>query len=128
MTDRFATEAKGAAGAASPSIAASAQKLDQELEAVLRPFVDQSASVTSIVAIGCHRLWPEVAGRSGTDATIAPGEEVVVLRLVADENRRHAIAARVPIRSSGGPGAGATNTLDSLVRKARELCDDASGE
>jgi hypothetical protein len=123
MTAPLAGDCNPAAAAAAPAVDVPAQKLDPDLEAVLRPFLNQSVAVTSIVAIGCPQLWMQNGGRNEGAAPLTTCNEAVLLRLVTNADAGLAIVARIPIPPAGdGPGGCQIHTLDSLARQARGLC------
>jgi hypothetical protein len=97
----------------------SSVKLGADLEAILRPFHDQSAAVAVIVAIGCDGLWAE-RGRCRGGA-----HEAVLLRLPTSGNCSPAIVERVPIPPVNGLG-GAGHILNRLARRADELANGAT--
>jgi hypothetical protein len=115
--------------AGSPTFDTAVQYLDLDLEAILRPFRDQSVQVASIVAIGCHQIRADF-GEHGEDvARIAAGNDVILLRLVVDTDSGLTIVVRLPMSpGEAGPGGGRIHTLDSLARQARELSNGGSGE
>ncbi len=129
MTDLCAGDYDPDAAAKSRDIVTPVRRLAPDLEAVLRPFLEQSSPPTSILAIGCHWLWAEGDKRGEDVAQIAARNDAMLLRLVADKDTGLAIVARTPIPPSGdGPGGGRMHTLESLARQMREPSSDASGD
>jgi hypothetical protein len=127
MSELFAGNCNPAATATSPIIDAPAQRLPPDFAAVLRPFLNQSVPVTSIIAIGCYQLWAENGGHSEGTASVATGEEAVWLGLVADTDAGLAIVARTPIPPpKNGRSGSRTDNVDRLAQQARELCNGAS--
>ena len=129
MTDLCAGDYDPGAAAKSRDIVTPVRKLAPDLEAVLRPFLEQSSPPTSILAIGCRWLWAESDERGENVAQIAARNDAMLLRLVADKDTGLAIVARTPIPPSGdGPGGGRMHTLESLARQMREPSSDTSGD
>jgi hypothetical protein len=123
MTDLFAGQFNPAAEAKPRAIHDSSEKLTSELEVVLRTFLKQSVTITSIVAIGCQRMYTGTGEHhQGT------GNEAVLLRLT-EEKGGLAIASRVPIKASADRPVGERiYTLAGLARKASELSEGTSGD
>src|SRR5438309_1107887 len=89
------------AAAISPGISA-------PLESLLQPFVEQSASIISIVAVGCHRILRIDQNDLPSASPSHDGTEVTLRVLVADEAEHRGVE-------------GYAYTLDGLARQAREL-------
>jgi hypothetical protein len=129
MTDLFAGDCNPAAAARSPNIDTPVRKLAPHLEAVQRPFLDQSVSITSILAVGCHRLWAEDGDHGEGVGEVPADNDAMLLRLAADGDIGLAIVARIPISPSpDGLGGRRPHTLDSLARKAGELSNGDAGD
>ena len=102
-------------------------RLCSDLAAVLRPFLDQSTLVTSIIAIGCHGR--ESCSTNESAPQIDDRCDTVLLQLVSDGDDGLAIGGCEPIQASeGGSDGEQVYTLESVSRKTRELLNDASGE
>jgi len=85
-----------------------------DLESLLQPFLEQSASILSIIAVGC----PQILG----------SEEATLLRVFMDEAGRAAIIEREPIEPAGRSSYGEyADTLGGLAQMARELSGPGSG-
>lgn len=102
------------------------QELVPGLVAVLRPFLEQSARIASIVAVGRHGLWAERDERGDSTGPIAASSEAVLFRLAAEVDAGLAVVARTPIPA--GAGGRSSHTLQSLARHARELSNGAPGD
>src|ERR1700727_2384892 len=84
------------------------QQVDLDLESLLQPFLEQSASTLSIIAVGC----PQILG----------SEEATLLRVFMDEAGRAAVIERVPIQPAGRSSYGEyADTLGGLAQMAHEL-------
>jgi glycosyltransferase involved in cell wall biosynthesis len=102
------------AAAGSPAVDAPLENPGQDIESLLRPFLEQSAPARSIVAVGCP--------------PIVAGNQAALLRLVVDEHGCPAIVAREPIRPAGRSRGGEhAYTLDGLARHACELSGPVAG-
>ncbi len=126
MTDLCAGDYDPGAAATLRDIVTPVRKLAPDLEAVLRPFLEQSAPPKSILAIGCHTLWAENDERSEVVARIAIRNDAVLLRLVADKDSGLAIVRHTPIPPFGDGGR--IHTLDGLARQVREFSNGSSGD
>ncbi len=122
VTDLLGGDCDRTAG--SPASGAPLQTLDQNIELLLRPFLAQSATTRSIVAVECHRTL----GITGKEPSASgASREAALLRFVTDEGSS-AIASRESIRPPvHGNGGKHTYTPDSLARKAAELCGSVPG-
>jgi hypothetical protein len=104
------------------------QSLNPDLEALLRPFLDQSMPLTWVVAIGVGRLLEENGEDFDGAARVPACNDAVLLQLVTDRDAGLAIIARKPIPPRrGGPTGGSIDTLNGLARRARDLLNAASG-
>jgi hypothetical protein len=105
----------------------SSRQLTPDLEAVLRPFLDQSSAPDAIVAVGCDWLWKEGNNNRERASRPASKNEAMFLRLaVADDKRSLAIVARIPLLPAKRR-LGPKHTFDSLARQASELANGGSG-
>ena len=105
------------------------QKLSPALAAVLRPFLDQSASVTSIIAVGCNHIFAEHSEACDGAVSLAAGDEAVLLRLVADRHTGLTITVREPITiSQGASPKGSLQALGDLFRQVHRLSDWTSDD
>ncbi|MGB6535139.1 MAG: alpha-1,2-fucosyltransferase [Xanthobacteraceae bacterium] len=103
---------------------ASSRLLAPELEAVLRPFLDQSAAPASIVAVGCHPMRP-----GGDDTAVrttghADNNEAVLLGLAVAGDGRLVATERTPMPAAKRPGR-PDRALEGLARQAGELTSGA---
>jgi hypothetical protein len=105
------------------------ERLMITIRAVLPPFLDQSAPVTSIVAIGCCWLGAGDADRGEDPAQIAPSNSATLLLFVPDSNAVLTSVTHIPIPPFGNCSAERwTRTLHCLAQQARELSNGASGD
>jgi len=123
MVSLFSGNFSPSAAARSPIVDPPLPKLSANLEAILRPFLNQSVPVTSIVIIGRHQLWAQNGESRNGGQSFAVDDEAVLLRLVSTEDTNLGIAARVPIAASQNTRAGrdGCNRSASLARDLREL-------
>ena len=100
-----------------------------ELKSLLETFLDQSAAIRSIVAVGCHELLG-ITGKNLDNVSLADnGNRAAVIPLIADKDSGKTNIAGESIRSvRESPGAGFAWALESLARQARELSGLASGD
>ena len=106
-------ECPAGGGATSPALDAAAKNLDPDVISLLQPFLDQSAPIRSIVALGCSALRGENC------------DEAVLLRVGAGSSE---ISAPHSLPCSGRGSAGFQRyTYESLARQAHEFCGDLPG-
>jgi glycosyltransferase involved in cell wall biosynthesis len=118
--------ASNPAAARSTAIRAPLRELDFDIESLLQPFLEQSAPLRSIVAIGC-KLFSGAAGNGLPGSFPTGARQAVLLRLDAAEGGRPALIEQEPIWTAGN-GSGAADTLDGLARRAREMSRTMLGD
>ncbi len=131
MTDLCAGDDDLGTAARSRDIVTPVRRLAPDLEAVLRPFLEQSAPPASILAIGCPWLWTENDKRENDERNEGVGRSTarngaLLLRLVADKDAGLVVVARTPIPPARDGGR--KDTLDCLARNVRELANGTSGD
>lgn len=104
----------------------SPEPLAPDLEAVLRPFLDQSALPGAIVAVGCDWLWRDGGDHRGPASRPAGENEATFLPLTAVGNRSLA-TVEPTVMPPAKRGAEPKYTLDCLARES-ELANGAAGE
>ncbi len=102
---------------------------DFDVEPLLRPFVEQSMPIRSVVAFGCKDLPPilpeELPGVRSTEA----GCDAVALRIARDNDDGPTIVDAVLIPSTSHvSGAEWTSTLESIAQHSREMFESLSGD
>lgn len=116
ISELFDRDNVSAGAATAPAFDAATQRLDPDILSLLQLYLDQSSPIRSIVAVGCHAF----PGESGSGA--------VLLRTEVDRGGL-AVAPRFPIQPLGrAPDGVPAHTLDSLGRRARELCGGSAGD
>jgi hypothetical protein len=126
MTEHVVADSEQVAVLGPLDPAVSTVKLTADLEAVLRPFLDQLAAPDLIVMVGCHGLSAK-NGDGGERARWRAGaNEALFVRPAAFDDRSLTIVERVPIPAANGLG-GAGHALNRLARRADELANSPSG-
>ncbi len=103
------------------------RNLNLEIEPLLRPFVEQSASIRSIVAFGCEQLLESTP--SELPPAIPIGRNAAAFRVASDARNRPAIDNGETIRPVPNRyGKEWTSALDSFARQARDIFGAHSGD
>ena len=100
--------------------------MNLDLEAVLRPFLDQSARVKTVVVIGCHWLCTENGREVERAEPVADRNDAVLIQLGGDGGANLAIVACIPAGATRG--ARPVHTFDSLARQLLELTKKPFGD
>jgi glycosyltransferase involved in cell wall biosynthesis/capsular polysaccharide biosynthesis protein len=100
------------------------QTADPNVESLLQPFRQQSVTIRSIVAVACHEALGINAKDFASPAPLGVAQQVLLLRLVADEDR----CPVMPAFAGNGHDGERAATLDYLARKSGELCGRIAGD
>ena len=112
-----------------PAMSGPMPNSDLDVEPLLRPFVEQSMPIRSLVAFGCKHLLPilpeELPGVRSTEA----GCDAVALRIARDKDDGPTIVDTAMIAPTPHiSGAEWTSTLESIAQHSREMFESLSGD